>query len=62
MQNLKFDPIKDFEFVSLLYSSSGILLVSTKSQIQSFAELLDLARKKPGGVLTALPQLVRLPI
>ncbi|HVG52078.1 MAG TPA: tripartite tricarboxylate transporter substrate binding protein [Xanthobacteraceae bacterium] len=55
MQSLKFDPIKDFEFVSMLYSSSSILLVATKGPVKSFAELIDLAKTKPGGATYGSP-------
>jgi tripartite-type tricarboxylate transporter receptor subunit TctC len=55
MQSVPFDPIKDFEFITLLYSSSGVLIVPTASPAKSFAELLDLARTKAGGVSYGSP-------
>jgi tripartite-type tricarboxylate transporter receptor subunit TctC len=50
MQSMPFDPVKDFEFISLLYSSPGVMLISAKNPAKSLAEYLAYARGKPGGV------------
>jgi tripartite-type tricarboxylate transporter receptor subunit TctC len=55
MQTMPFDPIKDFEFISLLYSSSGVLLVPTKSSAQTMSDFLTYARSKPGGISYGSP-------
>jgi tripartite-type tricarboxylate transporter receptor subunit TctC len=45
-QKMPFDPIKDFTFISLLYSSSGVLLVPPKSPAKSFSELVAQVKQK----------------
>jgi tripartite-type tricarboxylate transporter receptor subunit TctC len=40
MQRLPFDPIKDFDFITLLYASSGLLLVPAKSPAKSFNDFV----------------------
>jgi tripartite-type tricarboxylate transporter receptor subunit TctC len=46
MQKLPFDAINDFTFISLLYVSSGVLLVPPQSPARNFAELVALLKKK----------------
>ncbi|MGZ5835471.1 MAG: Bug family tripartite tricarboxylate transporter substrate binding protein, partial [Xanthobacteraceae bacterium] len=46
MQQLPFDPVKDFSFISLLYVSSGVLLVPPSSPAKDFGELAALLKKK----------------
>ncbi len=55
MQSMPFDPIKDFEFISLLYSSSAVMLVAAKSPVRSVGEFIAFAREKPGGVNYGFP-------
>jgi tripartite-type tricarboxylate transporter receptor subunit TctC len=55
MQTMPFDPIKDFEFISLLYSSSGVLLVPAKSSAKTMSDFLSYARNKPGGISYGSP-------
>jgi tripartite-type tricarboxylate transporter receptor subunit TctC len=53
--DLPYDPSTDFQPVSLLYSIPTILAVSAKSPAQSPADLVALARKKPGGLFFLSP-------
>jgi tripartite-type tricarboxylate transporter receptor subunit TctC len=46
MQKMPFDPINDFTFISLLYSSSGVLLVPPQSPAKSFDDLTALLKQK----------------
>lgn len=46
MQKLPFDPVNDFTFISLLYVSSGVLLVPPGSPAKNFAELGALLKEK----------------
>jgi tripartite-type tricarboxylate transporter receptor subunit TctC len=55
MQNMPFDPIKDFAFITLLYSSPGLLLVPATSPIKTFDELAAYLKAKPGGGTYATP-------
>jgi tripartite-type tricarboxylate transporter receptor subunit TctC len=50
MQPLPFDAIKDFEFISLLHASSGVMLISAKDPARNLGEFLAFARSNPGGV------------
>ena len=57
LQNLPFDPISDFEFITLLYASSGLLLVPAASPAKSFGEFVDYVRSKSGGTSYGTPGL-----
>jgi tripartite-type tricarboxylate transporter receptor subunit TctC len=57
LQNLPFDPISDFEFITLLYASSGLLLVPAASPAKSFGEFVAYVRSKPGGTSYGTPGL-----
>jgi tripartite-type tricarboxylate transporter receptor subunit TctC len=48
-----FDLTKDFAPVSLLASGAVVLVVSAKSNLHSVAELIALAKSKPGQILCA---------
>ena len=48
MQKMPFDPINDFTFITLLYSSSGVVLVPPQSPAKTFAELIALLKQKGG--------------
>ena len=39
----------DFEFISLIYTSAGVMLISTKNPAKTLGEFLAQARAKPGG-------------
>src|SRR5690242_12100324 len=51
--NPAFDLARDFAPVSLLASQAVVLVVSPQSNLRSVAELLALAKEKPGEVLCA---------
>ncbi len=48
-----YDPIKDFEAVSLITSNPLLLVASKKSEIRSFAEFLRRAKERPGQLAIA---------
>jgi len=50
IRDLPYDPVADFRPVSLLYTFYTILTVPGKSPARSVADLVALARKKPGGL------------
>ena len=45
---LGFDPVKDFEFVALMYYVPSFLVVPTNSPANSAQELVAIAKKSPG--------------
>jgi tripartite-type tricarboxylate transporter receptor subunit TctC len=47
-KNLPYDPIKDFAAISPLGTFPNLLIVPSASSIKSAAQLIDLARSKPG--------------
>jgi len=55
MQRLPFDPIKDFEFITLLYASSGLLLVPASSPVKTFAEFATYIKSKSDGISYGTP-------
>jgi tripartite-type tricarboxylate transporter receptor subunit TctC len=55
MVQMPFDPIRDFEFISLLHASSSLMLVSTRHPARTLAELIAYAKSKPGGVNYGTP-------
>jgi tripartite-type tricarboxylate transporter receptor subunit TctC len=57
MQKMPFDPVKDFTFISLLYSSSGVLVVPPQSPAKSFAELAALLKRKGADASYGSPAL-----
>jgi tripartite-type tricarboxylate transporter receptor subunit TctC len=57
LQNLPFDPINDFEFITLLYASSGLLLVPAASPAKSFGEFVAYVRSKSDGASYGTPGL-----
>jgi tripartite-type tricarboxylate transporter receptor subunit TctC len=54
-QKMPFDPIKDFTFISLLYSSSGVLLVPPNSPATDFAGLVKLVKEKGANATYGSP-------
>jgi tripartite-type tricarboxylate transporter receptor subunit TctC len=50
MSKLSYNPARDFAPVSLVSIVPGVLLVSPKTPAKSVAELVSLARAKPGGL------------
>jgi tripartite-type tricarboxylate transporter receptor subunit TctC len=51
-KNLTYDPIKDFEPITQLSASYGLALI-TNLPVKSVAELVELAKKKPGQLTYA---------
>jgi tripartite-type tricarboxylate transporter receptor subunit TctC len=51
-KNLTYDPIKDFETITQLSASYGLALI-TNLPVKSVAELVDLAKKRPGELTYA---------
>lgn len=49
IENWPFDPIRDFEAVTMLYASSGVFMVPAASPVTSMSALIALAQSKPGG-------------
>jgi len=49
-KGMPYDPLKDFAPVSLLCSSPAVLIVHPSVPARSVAELLQLARTRPGGL------------
>jgi tripartite-type tricarboxylate transporter receptor subunit TctC len=49
-KNLRYDPIKDFSTVSLVATLPDLLLVNPGVPAKSVAELIALARKRPGQI------------
>jgi tripartite-type tricarboxylate transporter receptor subunit TctC len=47
-KTLRYDPIKSFEPISLTHSTSNVLVVHPSIEAKSVAELIALARRRPG--------------
>ena len=47
-RNLRYDPVKSFEPITLTHTTSNLLVVHPDVPARSVAELIELARKKPG--------------
>lgn len=54
-KNLAYDPIADFEPVTLLFVSRTFLIVPSSLGVNSVKELLELAKRKEGGLTYASP-------
>jgi tripartite-type tricarboxylate transporter receptor subunit TctC len=50
---MPFDPVRDFAPISLLLEAEGLLVVHPSVPAQNVAELISLARSKPGGLTYA---------
>jgi tripartite-type tricarboxylate transporter receptor subunit TctC len=48
--DIRFDPIKDFQPVTPLFSFPSVLVVPSNSPARSVKELVELAKSKPGGL------------
>jgi tripartite-type tricarboxylate transporter receptor subunit TctC len=48
--DIRFDPIKDFQPVTPLFSFPSVLVVPAGSPAKSAKDLVELAKKKPGGL------------
>ena len=49
-QNLGYDPMADFAYVGTLAETPSILIVRRDSPVRTFADLVSLARSRPGGI------------
>ena len=49
-KNLRYDPVKSFEPISLTHSTSNLLVVNPSIKANSVAELIALAKKEPGSL------------
>ena len=47
---LRYDPLKDFDPISLTHITPRVLVVGPSLQVKSVAELIALAKSKPGGL------------
>ena len=47
---LRYDPLKDFDPISLTHVTPRVLVVGPSLQVKSVAELIALAKSKPGGL------------
>jgi tripartite-type tricarboxylate transporter receptor subunit TctC len=52
-KTLPYDPVRDFDPVSIVLESPMILVAPTSLGIESLAQLLDLAKRKPGTLMYA---------
>ena len=50
MPDLKYDPLKDFTPITVLFSYPSVLAVPASSPAKSLADLVALAKTKPGGI------------
>lgn len=53
LMKLPYDPVKDFEPVTMTAAVGNVLVVPVKSPIQSVKDLIALARQKPGALTFA---------
>src|SRR5262249_41079954 len=50
MPDLKYDPVKDFTPITVLFSYPSVVAVPASSPAKSIADLVALARSKPSGI------------
>lgn len=50
MQSVGYEPVKGFSPISLIFRMPSLVIVPYDSPVNSVAELLELGRKKPGGL------------
>lgn len=50
VKNLPYDPIKDFDTITMIASAPMVLTVNPSLPAKSVAELVNLARARPGGI------------
>jgi tripartite-type tricarboxylate transporter receptor subunit TctC len=50
MPDLKYDPVKDFTPITVLFSYPSVVAVPASSPAKSVADLVALAKTKPGGI------------
>ncbi|RZL94265.1 MAG: tripartite tricarboxylate transporter substrate binding protein [Variovorax sp.] len=52
-KNLRYDPVKSFEPITLTHNTANLLVVHPSVPAKSVAELIELARRKPGELTFA---------
>jgi len=52
-KSLRYDPVKSFEPITLTHNTSNLLVVNPNVPARSVAELIELARKRPGELAFA---------
>ncbi len=52
-KSLRYDPVRSFEPITLTHSTSNLLVVGPALPVKSVAELIELARKRPGELTFA---------
>jgi tripartite-type tricarboxylate transporter receptor subunit TctC len=50
MPDLKYDPVRDFSPITLLFSYPSVVAVPASSPAKSLADLVALAKQRPGGI------------
>jgi tripartite-type tricarboxylate transporter receptor subunit TctC len=55
LQDMPFDPTKDFRAVSMLFYFQNVLVVPNGSAAKSLAELAEYGKTKPGGLVYGTP-------
>ncbi len=55
LQKLPFDPLKDFEFVTIALSTSSIIMVNNDLPVKTLAELIAYAKANPGKLSYGSP-------
>lgn len=55
LQKLPFDPLKDFEFVTIALSTASIILVNNDLPVKSLSDLLGYAKSNPGKLSYGSP-------
>lgn len=50
MPDLKYDPVKDFSPITVLFSYPSVVAVPANSPAKSLADLIALAKQRPGGI------------
>ncbi len=55
MQSVPYEPVKDFEFISMLYASSGVLMVNAANPAKTIGEFIANARAKNDGLKFGSP-------
>ena len=53
VENLAYDPVSDFTPITMLFTFPSLLAVPSTSPAKSVAELVELAKQKPGGLTYA---------
>jgi tripartite-type tricarboxylate transporter receptor subunit TctC len=51
----QYDPVKDFTYVAYIGYSPNVLVINAKTPVKTVAELIALAKSRPGGLTFASP-------